>query len=289
MIVVTGATGQVGGAVARALASRGVPFRMLVRDTARAPELPGAVAVEGTYEDAAALDAALEPGDRVFMVSMFAAPDERMLLHRSFVDACNRRQVDRVLYLSFVDARADAGFRHARTHGATEELLRASDLSWGAVRNAMYGDALPDWFDDDGRITGPGGDGRVSFTMIDELAEAIAVLLAEPALDDRERVTVTTPDSIDLAGLAALAAALTGDDYRYEPVAREAWKAFRRTRGRAEWSIEAGLSFYDSVAAGEVDIVGDDYARVTGREPRTIRQVVELCAARLPLSRKERT
>ena len=264
MIVVTGATGQVGAGVARTLAARAVPFRMLVRDASRAPSLPGAEVVEGAYEDAAALDAALEPGDRVFMVSMFAAPDERMALHRSFVAACVRRRVARVLYLSFVDARADAGFRHARTHGATEELLRASGLSWGAVRNAMYGDALPDWFDDDGRITGPGGAGRVSFTMIDELAETIGVLLAEPSCDDRERVTVTTPDSIDLAGLAALAAEVTGDDYRYEPAEREAWKAFRRTRGRPEWSIAAGLSFYDSVAAGEVDVVGGDYARLTG-------------------------
>lgn len=286
VIVTTGATGRLGGALARDLAARGVPFRMLVTDAARAPELPGTEVVEARYEDADALAAAIDPGDRVFMVSMFMPPTERLGRHRTFVDVAARRQAGRVIYLSYTGAAPDAVFRHARSHGATEQMLRESGLPWCAVRNAMYGDLIDDWFDDDGRLTGPGGDGRVSFSMIDELAEAIGALLVDPSHDDREIVTVTTPESIGLADLAALTSEITGDRYVYEPADREAWKAFRRTRGRPEWSVEAGLSYYDSVAQGEADVVGDDYRRLTGKEPTTIRAMIEQARDRLPLARR---
>ena len=219
MIVVTGATGDVGGRVARELVARGLPCRLIVRDAARAPDLPGVDVALATYDDAEALSAALDPGDRVFMVSMHADQAERLALHRAFVDVAARRRVERIIYLSYLAPGADSVFIHARSHGATEAMLRESGLCWGAVRNGMYGDEIASWFDPDGRITGPGGDGRVSFSYRPELGEVIATLLAEPEHDDREIVTVTTPEAIGLADLAALATDVTGDPYRYEPLA----------------------------------------------------------------------
>ena len=54
-------------------------------------------------------------------------------------------------------------------------MLRDSGLGWSAVRNGMYSDEIATWFDADGRITGPGGDGRISLSYRPELAEAIAI------------------------------------------------------------------------------------------------------------------
>ena len=289
MIVITGATGRVGGALAHELAAHGLPFRMVVTDADRAPNLPGAEVAVARYEDAEALAKALDPGDRVFMVSMFMEPEERLARHQSFVDVATRQRVGHVAYLSFVGAGPDATFSHARSHGKTERMLRESGLSWCAVRNAMYGDQMSDWFDPLGRITGPGGDGRVSFSLIGELAESIAVLLADETEEGREVVTIATPESISLDGLAALASDVTGDRYVYEPTEREEWIAYRRTRGRADWSIEAGFSFYDGVARGEADVVGHDYRRLTGNDPTTIRAILEQARDDLPLSGRATT
>lgn len=288
MIVVTGASGAVGGLVARALARRGVPCRLITREPRRAPDLPGTEVAVAAYDRPDELASALEPGDRVFMVSLHARFEERLSLHRSFVEVAARRRVGRVVYLSFVGAGPEASFVHARSHGATEAMLRASGLPWAAVRNAMYGDRIPSWFDEQGRITGPGGDGRVAFSDRPELGEAIAALLADPAHDEREVVTITTPDTIGLAGLAELAAELTGDPYVYEPLPRDAWIAYRRSLGRADWSIEAGLSFYDGVARGEADVVSHDYEELTGTPARTVRELVEHARDALPLGRTER-
>jgi uncharacterized protein YbjT (DUF2867 family) len=283
VIVVTGATGQVGGLVARQLVRLGVPFRMAVTDADRAPDVP-AEAVVAPYEDADALARALEPGDRVFMVSMFAPPHQRLALHRSFVAAAVARRVARVVYLSFVGAGEAASFRHARSHGATEALLAESGIPFTAVRNAMYADEIPAWFDAEGRITGPGGEGRASFSYRPELAQAIALLLADDAFDERSVVTVTGSESVTLAELAEIASDVTGRDYRYAPAERGAWIAYRRSLLRPEWSIEAGLSYYDGVSAGEADVVGDDYRLLTGKEPLTIAEIIARHRFEMPLA-----
>ena len=87
MIVVTGATGGVGGLLARELAEHGVPQRLLVRDAARAPSLDGAEIAVADYGDPVSLAGALGEGDRVFMVSLHEPPERRVPLHRSFVEA----------------------------------------------------------------------------------------------------------------------------------------------------------------------------------------------------------
>jgi NAD(P)H dehydrogenase (quinone) len=283
-IVVTGVTGVVGGYVARELAALRVPFRMLVRDPERAPDLPGADVAVASYDDPGSLAAALEPGDRVFMVSMHQAYDSRVELHRAFIDEAIRQRVGHLVYLSFIAAGADASFSHARSHGATETMLRDSGLSWSAVRNGMYGDEIASWFDPDGRITGSGGQGRISFSYRPELGKAIAVLLADQAFDDRRLVTITTPDAVSLGQLAALATDLTGNDYRYEPLDREEWIAYRRSVGRPEWSIEAGITYYDGVARGEADVVSGEFEELTGTPARTVRELLELYRNDLPLS-----
>ena len=63
-IAVTGATGGLGGRVARELAERGVRQRLIVRDPARAPQLPGADIAVASYQDSEAMARALEARPR---------------------------------------------------------------------------------------------------------------------------------------------------------------------------------------------------------------------------------
>jgi uncharacterized protein YbjT (DUF2867 family) len=285
MIVVTGASGRVGGLVAVELAKRGVPYRAVTRDIGHVPDLGGAEIALAGYDRPDALADALEPGDRVFMVSMHEPPERRLALHRAFLDVALERRVGRIVYLSFLGADPDATFVHARSHGATERMLAESGIPYAAVRNGMYADEIATWFDAEGRITGPGGDGAVSLTYRPELAQAIATLLVDPGHDDLDVVTITAPEAVTLSELAAVASEVTGDEYRYEPLDREEWLAYRRSLGRPAWSIEAGISYYDGVARGEAGIVGDDYRALTGNEPLTIRELVELRRDELPLAR----
>jgi uncharacterized protein YbjT (DUF2867 family) len=130
MFVVTGSTGHVGRLVAGELSSRGLRQRLLVRDPGRAPDIAGAEIAVADYGDAGSLAEALEPDDRVFMVSLHEGPEQRIAHHRTFIAAAAAARVGHIVYLSFVNAGPDAIFLHARSHGETERMLAESGVPW---------------------------------------------------------------------------------------------------------------------------------------------------------------
>jgi NAD(P)H dehydrogenase (quinone) len=283
MIVVTGSTGRVGGLVARRLESGGHPMRLLVRDLRRASEIHGTQVQRADYGDPEALAEGLRKGDRVFMVSLWIGGDTRLDLHRSFIEAAARADVAQLVYLSFVNAGPNAIFSHAREHGATEEMLRSSGVPWTSIRNSMYADDIPGWFDLDGVAREPGGDARMSFSYRPELADVIATVLTEPGHAGRI-YNITTPESVSMRELAQIATRVTGEDYGYEPISDAEWIERWKAQGRPEWALEAGLTSYEALRAGELDVVSDDYEKVTGRKASTIAQVITDVADEMPLA-----
>ena len=282
MIVVTGSTGHVGRLVAEELFELGAEFRLVVRDPSRAPEFPGAEVVTADYGRPDLLAEALGEGDRVFMVSLHEGPDRRVPLHRSFAEAAARAGVAQIVYLSFANAAPGATFVHARSHGATEEILAGSGVPWTAIRNTMYADHIPGWFDPDGIAREPLGEARMSFSYRPELAKAIAVTLTEPG--HAEQVyDITTPESVSLGELARIAAEVTGDPYGYEPATDGEWDERWRADGHSGWELEAGHTAYEAIRNGELDVVTDDYRRLTGLEPLTVAAILERHADELPL------
>ncbi len=282
MIVVTGSTGHIGRLVAEELFERGEPMRLLVRDPTHAPEFPGAEVVTADYGRPDLLAEALHEGDRVFMTSLHEGPDRRVPLHRSFIEAAARAGVVQIVYLSFANASRDATFLHARSHGETEEMLADSGVPWTAIRNTMYADHIPGWFDPDGVAREPLGEARMSFSYRPELAKAITVTLTEPG--HAEQVyDITTPESVSIHDLAHIASEVTGDHYAYEPATDEEWDERWRALGRTGWELEAGHTSYEAIRNGELDVVTDDYRRLTGLEPLTVGEIVDRHADELPL------
>src|SRR5260221_649790 len=282
MIVVTGSTGRVGGLVARGLESGGHPMRLLVRDPSRAPVIHGAQVHAAEYGDPEALAAGLRKGDRVFMVSLWIGGDTRLDLHRSFIQAAARADVAQLVYLSFVNAGPTAIFSHAREHGATEEMLKASGVPWTSIRNSMYADDIPGWFDPDGVAREPGEEARMSFSYRPELADVIAAAVTKPGHDGKI-YNITTPESVSMRELAQIASQVTGEIYGYDPISDDQWVQRWKAQGRPEWALEAGLSSYEALRAGELDVVSEDYEKVTGRKAATIAQIIVELADEMPL------
>ncbi len=262
---VTGATGQLGGRVARRLADKGVAQRLVVRDPARAPNLPGAEVVQASYDDGGALRRALDDVDCLFLVSASESRDRRRV-HTNAVDAAVAAGVERIVYTSFVGAAPQATFTFARDHWYTEEHIRHTGVRHTFLRDNMYLDFLPSLAGPDGVIRGPAGNGRVAAVARDDIADvAVGVLLTDG--HDGRTYDVTGPAAITLDQVAAELARVSGRTVVYHAETLEEAYASRAAYGAPDWEVAGWVTSYAAIAAGELDVVSDTVATVAGHPP----------------------
>lgn len=272
-IAVTGATGQVGGRVARALAAAGVDQRLVVRDPDRAPRLPGASVAVAAYRDGEAVLQALDGIDTVFMVSGSESVD-RVAEHFSVVDAAARAGVRQLVYLSFVGASPDATFTLVRDHFATEEHIREMGLAATILRDNLYADFLPGMAGDDGVLRGPAGEGRVAAVAQNDVADAVVAVLGDPGEHAGRTYELTGPAALSLDEVAATITSVTGRPVRYESETVQQAFTSRAACRAPDWQVRAWVSTYTAIAAGELAAVTDDVDRLTGHPATSLAQLL---------------
>jgi NAD(P)H dehydrogenase (quinone) len=265
LVAVTGATGEMGGRVARRLADRGVRQRLIARDASRAPRLPGAEVAEapGGYIDRAGMAQALAGAEVMFLVPA-AESINRVEEHRSAVDAAVDAGVKRVVYLSFVGASAENTFTLGRHHWATEQHIRASGVDWTFVRMNLYMDFIPHFAGEDGVIRGPAGDGRVAAVLRDDLADAVVAVLTSDGHDEAI-YDITGPSAFSLAEIAELLGA------RYVDETEDEAYASRAGSGAPDWEVEGWVTSYLAIRNGELEAVSGDLRRLIGRDGVALR------------------
>ncbi|PWJ52969.1 Uncharacterized conserved protein YbjT, contains NAD(P)-binding and DUF2867 domains [Quadrisphaera granulorum] len=286
-IAVTGSTGRIGGRVARLLSARGRPLRLIVRDASRAPSLtspagPAHVMV-ASYDDGEAARRALTGVDVLFMVSGSESLD-RVEQHRTFIDAAADAGVRHLVYTSFLGAAPDAVFTLARDHHVTEQYLRDAEqrtgMAWTALRDSLYADFLPGMVGDDGVLRGPAGDGRVAAVAQDDVADAAVVVLLSPQGHAGRTYDLTGPEALTLQEVAETVTRATGRPARYQPETLEEAFASRAHYGAPDWQVEAWVSTYTAIAAGELSTVSTAVEELTGHPARTLEQVLSTGRAR---------
>lgn len=172
MILVTGAHGQLASLILRDLDGRGVP----AVGGSRSPD-DGQLRLD--FDDPATL--ILSGASTLIMVSAGYAEDDTVVeRHQAVLDAASRDGVAHVVYTSLTGTGDHLGF--ALAHRATEQLIRASGLGWTILRNGLYAElfgALLMWAPD--ALESPFGHGALSAVARADLAEAAAIVAADPA------------------------------------------------------------------------------------------------------------
>jgi NAD(P)H dehydrogenase (quinone) len=267
LVAVTGATGGVGGRVARRLAERGVAQRLVVRDESRAPQLDGAeVRVASGYGAGDEMRAALEGVEVMFLIPAHETRD-RVAEHAGAIDAAVAAGVRRIVYLSFLDATADSTFTFGRDHWHTEQHIRASGIpEFTFLRMSMYMDFIPLMASDDGVIAGPAGDGRVSVVARDDIADAAAVVLVEEG-HAGATYDMTGPEALTMAEMAAEISRATGREVVFRDETLEEAYASRSSFGAPDWEVDGWVTSYAAIATGEWSKVSEDIRRLTGHDP----------------------
>ncbi len=264
-IAVTGASGGLGGRVARELSTRGVEQRLIVRDPARAPQLPGADVAVAAYEDSDAMARALEGASTLFLVSGHEDPD-RVSLHRRAIEGARLAGVERIVYTSFMGAAPLATFPFARDHAETEQAIRETGISLTSMRSALYADVAPQFVGADGVIRAPAGHGRLAWVARADVARLAVVLLTEPG-HEGQTYDVSGPHAIDLHETARILTRATRRAITYHAETLEEARASRS--GHPEWLVEGWIGSYLMLDTAEGSVTSHTIEALTGQRPMT--------------------
>ena len=272
-LAVTGVTGAIGRMTADLLSDAGVPFRMLARSPERAPRYPGTTVAAATYSDRDAALSALDGVETLLMVSA-AENAERLGEHLAFVDAAEEAGVRHIVYTSFFGAAPDATFTLARDHYATEQRIRSSAMRHTFLRDNLYLDFAEFLVGDDGVIRGPAGDGRAAMVARADVARVAAVALQDPAAHADVTYDLTGPEELTLAEVAEKLSAHSGRPVSFHDETIPEAYASRAKWNAPDWQVDAWVSTYTAIAAGELAGVTDDVERVTGRRPLSLDELL---------------
>jgi uncharacterized protein YbjT (DUF2867 family) len=266
MILVTGATGNVGGELVSALAEAGQPVRALTRPGREQDFPPGVQSVTGDLNKPQSMGNAL-------------AGTEAMFLYPGYQDLAGTlaqaRQagVRRVVLLSGSSAASgDTGNAVSRYMIESEEAVRASGLAWTLVRAFGFMSNTLQWVPQLRKgdlVRSPFA--RVPIAMVDpsDIAAVAAAALTATGHDGRV-YTVSGPQALRPADRARILGEVLGRDLRFEGQPDDEARAEMSASMPAEY-VDAFFDFYVNGTLDESQ-PQPDVAEVTGRPPRTFRQ-----------------
>ncbi|MBE2315098.1 NAD(P)H-binding protein [Solirubrobacter sp. CPCC 204708] len=270
MIIVTGATGQLGSLIVERLLER-VPAEAVgvsVRDPDQATSLAerGVRVRRGDFAEPDTLAAAFEGATQVLVVSVNALGAENVAMTTGAIDAAYAAGARRVLYTSQQAAAADSHFAPARDHAAVEAHLRAGGRPFTALRNGYYAESLEFQLrgvSERGSIALP-ADGPVSWTARADLAEAAAVILADEGRFDGPTPPLIGAEAVDFDHVAALLGV------ERTVVDDDAWVAGLIETGVPEAVAKLFLGSFLASRAGEFDRTDPTLATLLGRAPTPV-------------------
>jgi NAD(P)H dehydrogenase (quinone) len=283
MIVVTGATGQLGRLTIASLLKR-VPANQIVaaaRTPSKAADLAalGVQVREADYGKAATLATAFAGATNVLLIS---SPNLgiRVAEHKAVIDAAKAAGVKLIAYTSCL--RADVStLLVAPDHVATEKNLVASGLPCVLLRNGSYFENRTTSVDsmiEYGEVTGCAGEGRFSAAACADFAEAAAVVLTTPGHASKT-YELGGDTGFTLSEFAAEVSKQSGKNVVYNDITTQAYQGILESIGLPAELAGLVADADERAGQGELYTTSRDLSKLIGRPTTALAAAI---AARLP-------
>jgi NAD(P)H dehydrogenase (quinone) len=272
MLLITGATGQLGSAVAQQLRQRQAKdWAVFARDAAKArPFADHGIAVRvGDFDDPASLATAFDGIQKLLLISSRSM--DRAAQQRQVVDAALATGVRHIVYTGL--AIRDIATSHVRglmqSHFDTEAHIRASGVAYTFLRNTMYTDALPEIIGPTWRQQGihlPAGNGRVPFALRREIGEATANLLLQDG-HAMQTYDITGSASVGFDDIAQALSHLTGQTVRYADADPAVFAQRLHANGQPKFMVDLTCGTALDVRDHQYELDSDTLPKLLGRQP----------------------
>jgi uncharacterized protein YbjT (DUF2867 family) len=264
MIVVTGATGNVGRHVVDELALQGQTVRALTRHAVPQEIRPNVTWVIADFEDDASLAVALKGAERVVLISP-AHP--RMQEHQeAVVNAAAQAGVRKLAKLSGLGAAPDAPIRLPKMHYAIEQCVVNSALTYSFVRPNLFMQVLlgsAQSVAGTQAIYAPAGTGKISFTD----ARDVARVLSKEVMSDANSICeITGPDALSYQDAARILGDTINKPVHHVDVTPAQARESMLVMGMDPWVVDAFLELFEIYRAGHgAAVLSEAVYACTGR------------------------
>lgn len=274
-ILVTGATGNVGQEVVRALRARslsviGADHRP---ERVRARFGDSVTAVRLDFLEPDTWPAALDGAAHLFLMRPPAIADVEHSLN-PFIDAARARGVDHVVFLSV----AGAGKNRVVPHRKVEDHLRTRSDHYTNLRPGFFAQNLQTSYREDivseDRIYVPAGAGLVNWIDVRDIAEVAALVLSAPEEHRGQSYTLAGPGPVPWAVVTDALTAALGRPIRYEPASVLGYMRHLSRRGLPRGAILVQTILHALLRFGQGATVDPTLERLLGRPGRDVQAYI---------------
>lgn len=276
MILLTGVTGKTGGETAKQLLARGVRFRALVRNEAKAAALKaaGVDLVVGDIADAETVRRALDGVDIAFLT----LPNGRhqQAQETQFTDIAVAAGLRHLVKMSSMEAVPHAKTPIPRGHWAVEEHIRASGLAWTMIKPNFFMQNLltsAPMIRTQRRFSLPMGNGTTCMADVRDIA-AVCVEVLTGNGHARKSYEITGPEVLTFHDVAKRFSEVLGEKVEYVPMPMEQFRE-RMKNVLEPWHLDAVCELFREIAEIGLDHTTDTFRQLMGREPISLRQFIE--------------
>ncbi|MDQ0594825.1 NAD(P)H dehydrogenase (quinone) [Chryseobacterium ginsenosidimutans] len=284
MILVTGATGNLGKAVISSLLNRGISannIAALVRSEAKAAELKskGIQVKIGDYEDFESLKRAFKDVDKLLLISSSAEIAQRFEQHKNVINAAKESGVNHIIYTSFnmKDLRRSIMVGDVQYHAETSDYLKQIAVPYTLMENTLYADLIP-------MLTGnnileeglsiPARNGKTPFLPIAEMAEALAVVMTTAGHEGKEYI-IAAETAFSFAEIADLISDILGKKVTYCQPKVDSYIAKLVQNGFSNDDSAYLARYGEAIARGEFDTNKSNVKQLLGRSPISLKDFLK--------------
>jgi NAD(P)H dehydrogenase (quinone) len=281
-ILVTGATGQLGGAVVRHLLKHTAAgdISVLVRDPGKAMEFKAAgVNIQtGDYDNLDSLAKAMQGIQKILLIPG-TDEEKRLQQHKNVIDAATEAGVPFMAYASRCLRDPETLVNQLmQGHFQTENYLKDSGMTYAIFQNILYMDTIPNFVGEavwDAGINLPVGQGQVSFALRQDMGEAMANALLEQA-GESKIYQLTGNKLYSFGDIADTLTELSGKNIDYTGIDKADFELILKGKGLPDLIIRRITGFLSDIANGQENTITDDLETLLGRKPASLREGLKI-------------
>jgi len=272
-ILITGATGQVGGrTIDFLLSNKEIEIVAAVRSQKKAAPLnaKGISTVILDFDDESTHIPAFEGIDRIFMVTGYTV--DMLRQSKALLDNAKKAGIKHVVHLGAC-GRDDTTVAHWAWHQFVERYIEWCGFSFTHLRPENFMQNLLSYGGkkaiENGVINAYLAGARISWVDVDDVALVAAFALAHPEIHGGQTYRLGY-DAITHTEMAVLMSSIVGQPFRYEPLTPEVFLQNMKNAGAEMAYMNCVYDHWKRYAAGTIpgaDDLFDNFPEITGNQP----------------------